>query len=486
MKPKTKRKNRQRSLYRKAELTVPFSAIECVTRLEEKIEDFREVAVQTGQGWLKKVTFKAECLKPNTYQFKITDTTDDDTPMLTIVGKLDPIDDHHTRIRYRTKVNWIFTLVSAVFGLLLLYASLFAAPPGNEYSPVCSVPLALFSILIPIISGLIPFDHMPHLNAVILTALDIPHSAPAPQPVVYTLEAIAAFMLLMLLPLAIVLWVLLQLEATPSLIMGLGMLLTAGLGVLWILSLELTDEFIRRAEAQANYDRALMICRVSRWFHPLWAIVSHGFSETYAHTLVEAARYAEAENRLIRIVSTRRLFYQGDSAATDVLCNLGTIALSKGDYAQAEDYYARVLFQTTHNRLAQLTGSATFQSLADWFLVNGEPDRALEMLEHAYPNTRWGGRPYRYRYEIIQASQAWAYAQQGDTDLARQMLAEALAPRPATNPRGEAALYYLAGRTMQQLDEPDTARGHFKTAIKLDPKGHRGIFARQALAQLDA
>ena len=144
---------------------------------------------------------------------------------------------------------------------------------------------------------------------------------------------------------------------------------------------------------------------------------------------------------------------------------LGYAMIDLRRYEEAEQYFHRAIESGDH------TGNSQ-DGLAELRLVQGmEPERALDYARQAVahaarqPGARVPGSYY--------AHEAWALAQIGRREEAREALEKATTVEPVSA-RSGASLHWRVGMVLLVLEEEAEARKHFRIAAAADPRGKYG------------
>ncbi len=130
-----------------------------------------------------------------------------------------------------------------------------------------------------------------------------------------------------------------------------------------------------------------------------------------------------------------------------------------------------------------------YNGLAQVYLFQGiEPQRVLELTERALENHQASflkRRFERFQCGAIWSSRAWALALLGQHSKAAQALEQAFAGAERNFVPEFAGVHFRAGKTELLRGERAKAVEHWEQARQLDPHGHYGGLAAQALRDLE-
>jgi tetratricopeptide (TPR) repeat protein len=257
--------------------------------------------------------------------------------------------------------------------------------------------------------------------------------------------------------------------------LGIVLLVIALLGVSYVVTLY-PARVLKRILDRGDYDAALQ--RLETATHGQSRPTQLFFQGTI---LMLAGRYEEGGQAL------RACLVAGRSTAAPeqqsvALENLGWALIAQGRYDEA----IRALETAIQLRPS---GTDSYAVLAEAYLFQGiEPEKALTLARQAVRNKRrrflWGLLVDRYVYANAWADQAWALALMGRYEEAAKALAQAFRVAEKGFRPAFAGVHYRAGRVKQLMGDWEAALSHHRAAAGLDPVGHYGRLAAQALREL--
>ncbi|MCP4541549.1 MAG: hypothetical protein GY832_30835, partial [Chloroflexi bacterium] len=241
--------------------------------------------------------------------------------------------------------------------------------------------------------------------------------------------------------------------------------------------------WVDAAVKRGDYDAAL---RRFQSVEKVWP--SYASPQNFALILMLAGRHAEAEARLragAPIISQQQ--QEVDSIQGFTLTLLSYALLEQGKYREAMLIFEETVRKSIELPSARFLGNpTTYNGLAEVYLRQGiEPRRALELLDRAIAmrgnvssNNRLSGSIYSS--EIL-ANRAWALALQHHCDESKEALAQAFQKASRKHKIEMSSLHYRAGHVMQLCGYKTEAIEHWTCARQLDPQGHYGRLAAQAM-----
>src|SRR5262249_55278933 len=145
------------------------------------------------------------------------------------------------------------------------------------------------------------------------------------------------------------------------------------------------------------------------------------------------------------------------------LANLGWALLRQGRYQEALAALQESIEQYPE-------GADNFNGMGETLLSMGNaPRQALEYLERGIENKRYRMNVDKYIWGELLANRAWAYAQMGSFEQARQSYAQALAEAEKDCIPALAGLHVRGGYVMRLCGDRAQAIEELNFAAKLDP-----------------
>jgi tetratricopeptide (TPR) repeat protein len=185
--------------------------------------------------------------------------------------------------------------------------------------------------------------------------------------------------------------------------------------------------------------------------------------QTYAGALMEGVHADEAvpiEREVLQI--RQRVLGPDDYDTIDSLGTVGQVLLDRGILAEAEHYLSEALAGFKRIGYAdKLDGITCAKEVALARLQQGDPTKAVELLEEVRPRAITNLGPDHLMTLLIQRVLARALAEEGRLDEAEALCKETLDPRlhsPASHDRyGIARTQLTLGRVLVENGKPDEA-----------------------------
>jgi len=220
---------------------------------------------------------------------------------------------------------------------------------------------------------------------------------------------------------------------------------------------------------RGEYERALRSVRGWKWL----PVMRNVLDNLEGSILLFAGDYPAAE-RCFRMVEQRSLKSEPGPRGSN-LGNLGWSLIRQGRYSEAVG-----VLQSSIDNYPE--GADNFSAMAETLLWMGEsPTEALNYLERGINNKRYKMNTDRYVWGELLANKAWALAQLGACDQARQLYNQALAETERDCIPALAGLHVRGAFALRLCGDEALAVEELNTAVKLDPHGAYGKMALEAL-----
>jgi len=237
-------------------------------------------------------------------------------------------------------------------------------------------------------------------------------------------------------------------------------------------------QWVVSALNRGNYDKAIWRSRQMEQLHVFRSM----FLYLHGLTLFFAGCYEESKPLLEESIRATR--QESGNGGTDGLVHIGSVLTAQGKYDDAIKMFEGAMKISPQ-------GVGVYNALAEVYLIQGiNPKRALELTEQALKNyyassmRKWLEWINQSNCSFIYVNQAWALALLGKHSDASQILERAFAKADNKSVPDFAGLLYRAGQTERLCNNNSEAIEHWHQASRLDPQGHYGRLATQALQKL--